>query len=235
MSLVSNKWIKRKYGEAGAVHAESLAFDASISIKQAIEALNAPGFVTEYHELVAANVTAKAIQLTGVPANPQACLVSVCHGIVQQHSVDFVVSSDDPAYVGWAGLSLENQLNVGDIIIVSYEKKNQIIGTFETSEDVQDSSGVGYGVAVNVSEDYDMIEAQIVLVDTSIEDVSITLPPCADNITNPIVIKKLSGDHDVYIFPYGADMIDNDSEIVILEQFKSYTFIKTHVNTYSVI
>lgn len=72
---------------------------------------------TESFTLDSADILAKQIQLASTPMFPSLVTLLPDGGIYQRYGIDFTVIGD---MVNWDGLGLDNFLEVGDTIVVSY-------------------------------------------------------------------------------------------------------------------
>ena len=64
----------------------------------------------------------KFFTLTARAKSPSGVVLFVVNGGTQENGIDYVVSSTNPCVVGWAGLSLDGLLSVGDKLLVLYEE-----------------------------------------------------------------------------------------------------------------
>ena len=73
--------------------------------------------VVEYHEILAAEETAKEFTLAQTAAEPTKVIADVIGATSQQYSVDFVISSNK---FNWNGLGLDGSLTQGDVVRLIY-------------------------------------------------------------------------------------------------------------------
>lgn len=73
-------------------------------------------------EVTQEHIDQKFFTLSAAVKSTAGVLLFVVNGGAQENSMDYVVSGTNPCVVGWAGLSLDGLLSVGDKLLVLYEE-----------------------------------------------------------------------------------------------------------------
>lgn len=227
MSKLGKQWLNLDPAQPGHLSSGDVPHGASVSVGQAIDALNTPGLKTEYFTLTASDIAAKRVRLSRNCAGKESAVVGVCHGPTQRYGVDFVISADSPNFVYWDGLAMQDYLAEGDQIYVAYEVENQILGTFSDTGGGGDTPApAGLPATVRVSEDYTVTKSVTLLVNTTAKEVFVQLPSVATSKDFTVLVKILEGANSVVIAPQGADLIDQrNEELIIEESGASYSLV----------
>jgi hypothetical protein len=123
---VNSDWVELDYTDPNSVTANNIPFDASTSIKVAIQQIGGGGgFIREieYFTLVPTDITRKYITLGYTPINDEISLV-VIGGPNQVYGVDFI--RKESTKISWATIDVSSGLQgivqSGDILQIEYTR-----------------------------------------------------------------------------------------------------------------
>jgi len=107
-----------RIGITGSTDANSIEFRLRTLAERVNEGDLAQGVV----EVTQAHIDAKSITLPTAVKSVSGVVVFVVNAGAQENGMDYVVSATNPTVIGWAGLSLDGLLSVGDRLLVLYEE-----------------------------------------------------------------------------------------------------------------
>lgn len=75
------------------------------------------GAVSDLIQITSVEMTNQSATLSKLAVSPESAIVAVVGSIIQENGVDFTISGN---VISWAGLGLQDLLQVGDTLIVHY-------------------------------------------------------------------------------------------------------------------
>lgn len=107
-----------RIGIAGSTDPNSLEF----RLRTLAERVNDGDLTQGVVEVTQAHIDAKSFTLPTAVKSTSGVVLFVVNAGAQENGIDYVVSGTSPAVIGWAGLSLDGLLSVGDRLLVLFEE-----------------------------------------------------------------------------------------------------------------
>lgn len=220
MSLLEKRFLQRDANSPHHIGAATLPYSKTHTIKEAVDPLLAPSIETEYIELTDVHINEKRCRLENSVARRESVMLDVIDGTPQKYNRDFIVSEDSPNYVYWGGMTMEQFLEVGDTLRISYETEGVPVGVIGSPW----AEG-GLGPATPINTDYNVTESIVLTVDATADVVQVNLPYALDSKDMTVIVKHVAGTNGVLVAPYTGDTIDGADELVLDVSNVAYTLV----------